>query len=93
MDYSIIFNQCYYAHTNLFADFDKTLSNYNLIQMINFVTWSRMIGPNLRSSVLDHVYVKDPVTIRNLGFITPILINVPCIDNSRINTFETKLLS
>ena len=30
-----------------------------------------MIGPNLRSSVLDHVYVKDPVTIRNLGFIRP----------------------
>ena len=39
--------------------------------MVNFVTWSRMIGPNLRTTVLDHVYVKDPVTIRNLGFIRP----------------------
>ena len=70
LDYGRIYDDNY-AHKNLFADFDEILSDYNLIQMVNFVTWSRMIGPNLRSSVLDHVYVKDPVTIRNLGFIRP----------------------
>ena len=62
LDYGRIYDDNY-AHKNLFADFDEILSDYNLIQMVNFVTWSRMIGPNLRSSVLDHAYVKDPCLI------------------------------
>ena len=45
--------------------------NYNLIQMVDFATWSRMVGPKLRSSILDHIYVKDPVIIRNLKSTPP----------------------
>ena len=48
-----------YGHRHLFADFEETLSNCNLIQLVNFVTWSRMVGSMLRSSFLDLVYVKD----------------------------------
>ena len=39
--------------------------------MVDFASWSRMVGPKLRSSILDHIYVKDPVIIRNLKSTRP----------------------
>ena len=49
LDYSKI-NDDNYVHRNLFEDFDETLSNLNLIQIVDFVTWSRLVGIELRDS-------------------------------------------
>ena len=43
LDYRRI-NDDNYVHKNLFADFDEALSNLNVIQLIDFVTWSRIVG-------------------------------------------------
>ena len=64
-------NDVNYANKNLFEDFDEILSPLELVQVVNFVTWSRLVGTTLRSSVLDHVYIKDPTVIRNLKAIAP----------------------
>ena len=37
----------------------------------NFATWSRMLGIERKTSVLDHIYVKDPTVILKLKFIEP----------------------
>ena len=34
--------------------------------MVNFVTWSRMVGSTVRSSILDHIFVKDPTLVKNI---------------------------
>ena len=72
LDYEKIFDDNY-TYKNLFADFDEILSDFNLIQMVKFKfkTWSRMVGPILRSSILDHVYVQDPVVVKNLTSTRP----------------------
>ena len=59
-DFNIDYEKIYddnYAHKNLFDDLDSELSCFNLIQIVNFVTWSRMVGLNVRSSILDHIYL------------------------------------
>ena len=70
LDYSRV-NDVNYANKNLFEDFDEILSPLEFVQVVNFVTWSRLVGTTLRSSVLDHVYIKDPTVIKNLKAITP----------------------
>ena len=64
-------NDVTYGHKNFFMDFNEVLAEYNLIQLVNFVTWSRMNGNNVRTSILDHIYVKNPLNITDLGFINP----------------------
>ena len=70
LDYDKIYNDNY-AHKLMFDDFESELSCFNLIQMVNFVTWSRMVGHSLRSSILDHVYINDPTVIKNLKAMKP----------------------
>ena len=70
IDYDKIFDDNY-ANKNMFDDFDELLGEFNLIQMVKFKTWFRIVGPVLRSSVLDHFYVEDPVVIKNLKSTRP----------------------
>ena len=60
-----------YSHNFLFQDFEDVLSTSNFVQIVNFVTWSRMVGIERKTSVLDHIYVKDPTIITNLKCIEP----------------------
>ena len=62
IDYDKIFDDNY-ANKNMFDDFDELLGEFNLIQMVKFKTWSRMVGPVLRSSVLDHVLYDENYVI------------------------------
>ena len=39
-----------YCYKNLFDDFELHLETLNLLQLVNFDTWSRMVGTTLRSS-------------------------------------------
>ena len=52
LDYEKVYDDNY-AHKLLFEDFEITLSMCNLVQIVNFVTWSRLVGVTLKSSTLD----------------------------------------
>ena len=43
----------------------------NLTQIVNFDTWSRIINGNKKSSLLDHIYVKDTATVKDIYFYMP----------------------
>ena len=58
LDYNKKFN-VNYQRKNYFELFDELLGTLNLIQLVNFETWSRMVGLVLRSSNLDHIYVNN----------------------------------
>ena len=59
----------------MFADFENEMSNFNLVQLVRFATWSRMVGLDLRSSILDHIYVMDPTVISNLTSSRPYFVD------------------
>ena len=37
------------------------------VQVVDFVTWSRLVGVTLRSSTLNHIYIKDPTVLKDLN--------------------------
>ena len=39
------------------------LFDVNLIQLVDFPTWSRIVNNVLRESILDHICVKDPTMV------------------------------
>ena len=45
----------------------------NLIQIVNFITWSRIVNGVQRESILDHVYTTDIMNIPKLHSITPVI--------------------
>ena len=57
-----------YCNKNLFNDFEEVLSKFNLVQLVNFVTWSRMVGSLRKTSILDHIYVISNLKNSDLYF-------------------------
>jgi hypothetical protein len=55
-----------YPYDRYFEEMDETLSWLNLVQMVNFPTWSRFVRDVNRESILDHVYTNCPTSISNL---------------------------
>ena len=49
-------NDVNYRYENLFNDFDSVFDGINLIQMVEFATWSRTVNNIVRESLLDHIY-------------------------------------
>ena len=47
------------------------MENNDLIQLVNFDTWSRVVNNTWRSSVLDHVHVMDHTSVKDLMHSTP----------------------
>ena len=43
-----------YPRANYFNLFDDVLGDLNLMQLVDFPTWSRLVGLSWRTSVLDH---------------------------------------
>ena len=60
-----------YCNANLYDDFELHLFTLNLLQLVNFDTWSRIVGTNLRSSCLDHVYVRRLDLVKNINHMRP----------------------
>ena len=52
-----------YSHVRYFDDFENVLCDYDLIQLVEFPTWSRIINNVMHESVLDHIYVMDPTIV------------------------------
>ena len=62
LDYTKKFDQNYMNRV-LFEDFEEHLSSLDLNQLVNFPTWSRIINLAFKTSIIDHIYVKDPTCV------------------------------
>ena len=62
-----------YPRKDLFEELDNVFDPLNLIQLINFPTWQRIINNELRESILDHIYVNNPLIINQLSNIKPLI--------------------
>ena len=45
----------------------------NLIQLVRFPTWSRTINNSLCSSIIDHIYTRNPTAVQTIYPIIPSL--------------------
>ena len=70
LDQSKIF-ELSYSHKNYFISLNEVLSALTLIQAVKCVTWSRVINNVLCTSIIDHVYLKDPTLIKSIYPISP----------------------
>ena len=73
-DFNLDQNKIYnpnYSHKLYFEALNTAFEPHNLIQIVDFDTWSRIINNETKSSLIDHVYVKDPTSFKNLSAITP----------------------
>ena len=60
-----------YYKAPLFELFEQKLGAFNLVQLVDFDTWSRIVGLMLKSSCIDHVYVKNLEIINNITHLKP----------------------
>ena len=60
-----------YSNKNLFEDFEESLSDLNLIQIVTSTTGSRIVNDCLKESLLDHIYVKDPTICKVIATLKP----------------------
>ena len=73
-DFNLDQNKIYnpnYSHKLYFEALNTAFQPHNLMQIVDFDTWSRIINNETKSSLIDHVYVKDPTSFKNLSAITP----------------------
>ena len=71
-----------YACYNYFNDVDEIFAEYNLMQLIDFATWSRVVNNVIKESTLDHLYVRDSTIVSNLKSCKP------CFGDHLLITFE-----
>ena len=60
-----------YRFSYMFDDFEVALGEFNLIQIIEFPTWSRIVNGVLRESTLDHVYLTVPSVCSSVESLKP----------------------
>jgi len=84
-----------YHHSRLYELWKETETRHQLLQLVDFPTWSRIDRGTLKTSVLDHVYTNNNGlidTISELSVITsdhcPILVTL----SSKIQTRARKTL-
>ena len=56
-----------------FQKLNLVMDEIALIQVINEPTWQRVVNNNLKQSIIDHLYVKNPTTIINLEMDKPLI--------------------
>ena len=61
-----------YKQASFFDLFEEILGDLHLLQLGNFATWSRVVGLNMRSSILDHIYVGNVKLLKNVTKLKPI---------------------
>ena len=67
-----------YRFKNYFDILEGLTDQFNLMQMIPIPTWQRIINGNLKESILDHVYVKNPLNVKNLKLDKTIKVTTLC---------------
>jgi endonuclease/exonuclease/phosphatase family metal-dependent hydrolase len=83
-----------YPHRKLFDLLDQVTSQFNLIQLVKFPTWSRKVNNTFKQSTLDHIYVNNPFNVGEpfsmhplFGDHSPVVIEV----NSNSNVQATEI--
>ena len=66
---------------------ELVLGDLNLIQIVDFKTWVRMIRGEIKESILDHIYTADPFQIKNLQ------IHAPIFCDHKLIMFEAKYIN
>ena len=62
-----------YRYKNLFDLQNETFDALNLIQLVEFPTWQRVINNVKKESTLDHLYVQDPTIVNQISCVTPLI--------------------
>ena len=60
-----------YRYKHLFEFQNQQNETLNLIQIIDFPTWRRIVDNVQKESILDHVYVQDPTIVKNINSFVP----------------------
>ena len=97
-DFNLDFNKKYdvqYSHKHYFNILDVLINEKNLMQIVNFDTWSRNINNTIKTSLLDHVYISNPTKVSNLTSLIPpfgdhVLISFDIHSQSKIITENYK---
>ena len=55
-----------YSQKVYFEDLMTTFEPLDLIQLVNFKTWRRIVNGNWRSSVIDHIYTNHITTVEEI---------------------------
>ena len=63
MDYR---NKIFFERLNLICE------ETNLIQLIENPTWKRIINNSVKTSILDHIYVRNPNDVTNIEMCEPL---------------------
>ena len=71
-----------HTNKNLFQILNSTFDDLNLIQLVEFPTWQRIINNVKKESILDHIYVQDPTIIENITH------KIPLIGDHKLIMFE-----
>ena len=66
-------NDVQYRNKSYFEVLNLLTERHHLIQLIKFPTWHRMINNATKSSILDHVYVKNPTIVEKLYSFLPLI--------------------
>ena len=60
-----------YSNKHTLEKLDVFVTSENLVQIVNFDTWSRVINGKKKSSLLDHIYVTNPATVLDTSHYLP----------------------
>ena len=52
---------------------NEVFNTLQLIQLIDFISWHKVINNVLKTSILDHIYVKEPNFVSNITSATPLI--------------------
>ena len=62
-----------YSHKAYYDELSQAFDPLGIIQLVDFVTWKRLVNGVWRSSILDHVYTDDVSNVSNLGPVDTII--------------------
>ena len=75
-DFNLDENQCnnsQYSHSRYYDLLQSKFNELNLIQIIKFNTWSRLVGNTWKESCLDHIYTNDYSAVSNINTLIQIM--------------------
>ena len=52
-----------YRNHKLFTELNETMDRIRLVQLVDFMTWQRVVENVQKESILDHLYTSDPEVI------------------------------
>ena len=55
-----------YSNKWYFEKLTEIFEGLELVQLVDFITWTRLVNTQWRRSVLDHICVRDATLISNL---------------------------